>query len=77
MIKSTKLNEYGMLVSVHECETCGCEFTMCPAIKDDKNWKHCLSLDCDSYDSERDVDKLFDNNKQKIIKVVAEKTNYC
>ena len=55
------VNEFGTAVSVHICETCGQEFTCCPARPDDNdNWKNCLSVDCSSYDIMRDADLAFD-----------------
>jgi len=53
-------NEYGTPISTHICDTCGDEFTMCPAIPDDDDrWPDCLSETCASYDPERDIDILF------------------
>lgn len=53
-------NEQGTAVTVFECEVCGREFTVCPAVKEDKlnEWHGCLSTDCGSYDANRDVDAL-------------------
>ncbi len=55
------VNEYGTPVSVHKCQTCGVEFTLCPAIPDDKadQWPDCLADGCPSYDPERDMDVVF------------------
>ena len=56
------VNEYGTPVSVHECEYCATEFTVCPAISDDpkqlEGWRGCMVEPCESYDSSRDVDAL-------------------
>lgn len=55
-------NEYGTPVSVHICDTCGVEFTVCPAADDNKKgWENCLIPECDSYDEKRDIDKWFDD----------------
>ena len=55
-------NEYGTDISVHTCDTCGREFTVCPAVPDDeedlKAWANCLADDCPSYNPNRDVDAL-------------------
>lgn len=58
-----KLNEYGNVVSVHQCETCGCEFTVIPPIpkEQEDDWKHCMATVCPSYEPARDADKLFDD----------------
>jgi len=54
------LNERGTVVSKHICDTCGSHFTVCPKIEDgDPDMSNCLSDVCDSYNSARDVDKLF------------------
>lgn len=56
-------NEYGTPISVHICEFCGREFEVCPAVKDENldGWRGCLSPKCDSYDPERDVDKMLES----------------
>jgi len=54
------INEHGTPVSNHKCDTCGKEFTMCPAIPDDNDqWPNCLDETCASYDPDRDIDILF------------------
>lgn len=55
------ISKDGFPVSVHKCETCGVEFTVCPAIPDDEahEWPDCLSDECPSYDPERDMNVLF------------------
>jgi hypothetical protein len=58
-------NEYGNTVSVHWCETCGEEFTVCPPVRDTDAWRGCLRPECTSYDPERDADKLFDSGRCK------------
>lgn len=52
-------NEFGTPIIRRKCETCGREFSVCPAPEDDEDWKSCLDKDCSSYDPGRDVDKLF------------------
>ena len=63
-----EFNEYGTLVTRFKCETCGNEFTVCPAVPPDKedDWRDCLSEECESYDPTRDADKLFDSNPEAI-----------
>lgn len=55
-------NEYGTPVSRHICDTCGKEYTVCPAIppKRAADWDGCLSVHCPTYDMSRDADLLFD-----------------
>jgi len=54
------VNEYGTLVSLHRCDTCGGEFSLCPAVTPEKKgWGSCLGVECVSYDPRRDADKLF------------------
>jgi hypothetical protein len=57
-------NEFGTTVSLHRCDTCDGEFTLCPAIPPDRvhRWENCLARECASYDPERDVDRLFDGD---------------
>ena len=51
-------NDYGTMVSVHNCDTCCNEFTVCPAINPESfDWDNCLSSDCNSYNSTRCVDE--------------------
>ena len=56
-------NEFGVKVSVFQCEECGREFTVCPAVPDINldNWTGCTAPDCPSYDESRDVDKLLED----------------
>lgn len=54
------VNEFGVRILIRRCKTCKTKFTVCPAPDSAKEWDHCLSEDCDSYDETRDVDKLFD-----------------
>lgn len=63
-------NECGTLISLHRCETCGKEFTLCPARSDDApGWENCLARDCASYDEARDADRLFDRDDPAIKRV--------
>jgi len=59
----TTVNEWGTLVSTHECAVCNRAFTLCPAVNDG-GWQTCLSEDCGSYDPSRDVDKFFGSVKR-------------
>ena len=64
--KGESINEQGTPVSVHDCQTCGGEFTLCPLVPDDKahEWPDCLEPDCDSYDPHRDADILFQSDSE-------------
>lgn len=58
-------NEHGTGTSVHECETCGIEFTVTPkALNNGAGYENCLYPECDSYDPHRDVDILFMTDKE-------------
>lgn len=59
-------NEHGTGVSFFECNTCGVEYSICPAVPPDKHqdWSMCLSEECDSYDPHRDADVLFMTDKE-------------
>lgn len=59
-------NEYGSPISVHRCPDCGDEFTVCPPVGDD--WGGCLAPTCKSYDPDRDMDSIFNNDRIIIIK---------
>lgn len=61
-----RMNEYGTLVSVHRCESCGCEFTVCPEVPDGIEWGGCQGPTCGSYDERRDVDRLIDREPWRI-----------
>ena len=54
------VNEFGTPVSVHRCDDCGDEFTVCPCQPDDREWGGCLAESCASYDMDRDVDLWFE-----------------
>lgn len=58
------VNEHGTPVSVHRCDWCGDEFTVCPPA--DGDWGGCQSLDCPSYDPDRDADALFEQDGPRI-----------
>lgn len=55
------VNEYGTPITVFDCESCGQEFTVCPAAADDRldHWRGCLDEGCPSYDPSRDVSVYF------------------
>lgn len=55
------VNEYGTPITVFDCESCGQEFTVCPAVADDRldQWSGCLQEDCPSYDPARDAEIYF------------------
>lgn len=53
------VNDFGTPVSLHTCEACGREFTVCPARENDVDWGGCLARECPSYDPARDVDRFF------------------
>lgn len=56
MYLNDSVNEYGTPVSIHVCDDCENEFTVCPP--SDDSWGGCLSEECESYDINRDVDAL-------------------
>lgn len=65
MHKGFSNNEYGTKVSNHTCDTCGNDFTVCPAKdKDSTSFNDCLALECGSYDPNRDADILFMSDKE-------------
>lgn len=55
------LNEYGVPVSSHVCETCGVEFTITPAVD---SWPNCMADDCASYDPSCDIEILFMSDRE-------------
>lgn len=63
------VNEYGTSVVEYRCETCGETFTICPAPKPERDdqWTGCMAPECDSYDSDRDIDKWFDEGRVRAI----------
>jgi hypothetical protein len=65
MYIETSKNEYGTPIDCYICETCGDNFSICPANEDrsrDHAWTGCLATTCASYDPDRDCDKLFDDD---------------
>jgi hypothetical protein len=63
-------NEHGVRITVFRCEFCGEEFSVCPAVPDINldNWKGCLRPQCESYDEERDVDKMIEEGGVTLMK---------
>ncbi len=60
------VNEFGTPVSVHVCEFCGDQFTVCPARITDKeinSYRGCLAPGCESYDPQRDVHLLMETGQ--------------
>lgn len=53
-------NEYGTTVTVFVCSSCGQIFTVTGDIDPKTFGTGCLSVSCDSYDVERDVDLMFE-----------------
>lgn len=58
MYRGVGVNEYGTLVSLHTCDTCGDEFSVCPEVPQDRadEWDGCMSVACDSYEPMRDAE---------------------
>lgn len=54
------INEFGVKISEHKCNTCGVIFTLCPV--EETGWEDCLSKNCESYDPDRDLDGKVDVN---------------
>lgn len=65
------VNEYGTPITVFKCDYCNEEFSVCPAVPDYKldQWKGCQMKWCESYEEDRDADKMFDENKIKFINI--------
>lgn len=63
MHKGFSKNEYGTEISLHNCDICKNDFSVCPALKNDDTCGH---IDCDSYDSSRDVDLLLSEGAELI-----------
>lgn len=55
------VNEHGTPVSLHTCDSCGHEFSVCPAVPEDARdqWDGCMQEDCESYEPTRDADLYF------------------
>ena len=53
------VNEYGTPVTIHKCDTCGDQFSVCPAAPTETRdqWDECLADTCDSYDLIRDAER--------------------
>ena len=60
------LNEFGSEIAVFVCDVCGQVFTVCPPPTVEQFGESCLSLDCDSYDVERDADLMFEIEPHRI-----------
>jgi len=54
-------NEYGTKISLHTCNDCGADFSLCPAQERDDTCGH---PECSSYDESRDVEKLLENGAE-------------
>lgn len=61
MYRGVGINEYGTPVSLHTCDTCGDEFSVCPEVPECRadEWDGCLSLACGSYEPMRDAELYF------------------
>lgn len=60
------VNEHGTLVSLHTCDACEEEFTVCPPVEHAAWGGCCLAEKCESYDPVRDADKMFDSEDPRI-----------
>ncbi len=56
------IDQDGMPISVHICGDCNALFTVCPPYNE--SWGGCLAETCASYDENRDIDSLFDNDEK-------------
>lgn len=65
MHKGFAKNEYGTDISLHNCDVCKCDFSLCPAQDRDDTCGH---IDCRSYDPSRDVDLLLSEGHELIQK---------
>jgi hypothetical protein len=56
------INDYGTPVSWFKCDACDGEFSVCPAVTEDRydEWTGCMADTCDSYDIVRDISIFFD-----------------
>jgi len=63
LYRGERPNDYGTPTSVFECFCCGVEFTICPAVSDEKRRMYeqdgCGDAECDSYNPSRDANVLF------------------
>ena len=55
-------NQFGTKISIHRCDECWNEFTVCPAVENE-GWENCLGPECSSYDADRDADRLFGSGR--------------
>ena len=53
-------NEHGVEITVFICDTCHQPFTVTGDINPRTWGRSCLSVECDSYDVDRDVDVMFE-----------------
>ena len=60
--------EYGTKVTVHICDTCGRQFTICPVDTEGFFGSDCLAVDCPSYDDRRDISKVWSGIQKFIIR---------
>jgi hypothetical protein len=61
-------NEYGTKVSSHRCDTCGRDFTVCPAaFPEERGWENCMAATCASYDRSRDVDRMLETGEVSVV----------
>lgn len=74
------LNDYGTVVSVHTCDTCGKKYTVCPAVDKPEVdngglYSNCMAEDCQSYDPAHDIDSVFDSDdemcQRKVVSIDA------
>lgn len=58
--RGLSVNEYGTEVSLHTCDTCGEDFSVCPAVPEEhlKDWNGCQADWCGSYQMDRDPDMI-------------------
>ncbi len=70
--RKLRLNEHGVLVSDHVCDTCGKPFSVTAAVDHEAWGGNCLDEECPSYDVDRDVDLLFGIEPWKVKDVVID-----
>ena len=56
------LNEHGVIVSDHQCDSCSDTFTVTPAVDETLWGGNCLDETCESYDPARDASRFFGVN---------------
>ena len=64
-------NEHGTIVTAMNCTTCGKPFTVTGDHTDGGFGTECLSLDCPSYDVERDAGLTFDLEPWRITRAAG------